>query len=50
MMKGAGADYESVSTAALKPDMTVSQVIFWAYSAAGSAPEWHSGGHRFDPD
>ena len=21
----------------------------WACSAAGSAPEWHSGGHRFDP-
>src|SRR5829696_2193622 len=21
----------------------------WACSAVGSAPEWHSGGHRFDP-
>ncbi len=21
----------------------------WACGAAGSAPEWHSGGHRFDP-
>ncbi len=23
--------------------------LAWACGAAGSAPEWHSGGHRFDP-
>src|SRR3954467_9317329 len=29
--------------------MTASTFPVWACSAAGSAPEWHSGGHRFDP-
>jgi hypothetical protein len=27
----------------------VRPAVRWACSAVGSAPEWHSGGHRFDP-